>query len=45
MGVIYAGTPNVAIEDVEIDHLWLGDNGQNYSFRDWGPHGPGGAAG
>ena len=29
------------IENVEVDHLWLGDNGQNYSFKDWGPYGPG----
>jgi hypothetical protein len=39
--VLYAGSAGVAIEDVEVDHLWLGDNGQNYNFRDWGPYGLG----
>ncbi len=39
--VLYAGSSGVAIEDVEVDHLWLGDNGQNYNFRDWGPYGLG----
>ena len=39
--VLYCGSPGKAIEDVEVDHLWLGDNGQNYNFRDWGPYGLG----
>ena len=39
--VLYAGDQKQGIEDVEVDHLWLGDNGQEYSFRNWGPHGPG----
>jgi len=38
--VLYVGKPGVAIENVEVDHLWLGDNGQNYDFAIWGPHGP-----
>ena len=44
---LYVGSPARAIENVEVDHLWLGDNGQNYNFREWGPHGWGvlGAAG
>lgn len=39
--VVYAGKPGAAaVENVEIDHLWLGDNGQNYDYGTWGPHGP-----
>ncbi|MEP6670064.1 MAG: right-handed parallel beta-helix repeat-containing protein [Chthoniobacter sp.] len=38
--VLYVGKPGVAIENVEVDHLWLGDNGQNYDYAVWGPHGP-----
>jgi hypothetical protein len=39
--VLYVGSATATIEDVEVDHLWLGDNGQNYNFRDWGPYGLG----
>jgi len=38
--VLYVGRGNETVENVEIDHLWLGDNGQNYDFVSWGPHGP-----
>ncbi|EDY18531.1 hypothetical protein CfE428DRAFT_3916 [Chthoniobacter flavus Ellin428] len=38
--VIYVGQPKVAIENVEVDHLWLGDNGGEYDYATWGPHGP-----
>jgi parallel beta-helix repeat protein len=41
VSVLYVGKPKVAIENVEVDHLWLGDNGQNYDYPTWGPHGPG----
>jgi arylsulfatase A-like enzyme len=36
---LYAGGPEVSIENVEIDHLWVGDNGQKYDFGVWGPEG------
>lgn len=36
---LYVGSPARKIENVEVDHLWLGDNGQDYNYRDWGPHG------
>ena len=38
--VLYVGTPAREIENVEVDHLWLGDNGGQYDFKMWGPHGP-----
>jgi hypothetical protein len=38
--VLYVGKPKVPVENVEVDHLWLGDNGQDYDFAVWGPHGP-----
>lgn len=38
--VVYVGAPKVAIENVEVDHLWLGDNGGDYDYATWGPHGP-----
>jgi hypothetical protein len=43
MGVpaLYVGRGGLAVENVEVDHLWLGDNGQKYSFANWGPEGPG----
>ena len=37
--VLYIGQPDKAIENVEVDHLWLGDNGQKYDFKVWGPEG------
>jgi hypothetical protein len=37
---LYVGRGGVSLENVEIDHLWLGDNGRNYDFTTWGPHGP-----
>ena len=36
---LYVGKPHTPIENVEVDHLWLGDNGQNYDYATWGPHG------
>lgn len=36
---LYVGNPRKAIKNVEVDHLWLGDNGQDYSYLDWGAHG------
>ena len=38
--VLYVGKPKAPIENIEIDHLWLGDNGQGYDYAVWGPHGP-----
>lgn len=38
--VLYVGRGGETLENVEIDHLWLGDNGRNYDFGVWGPHGP-----
>jgi hypothetical protein len=37
---LYVGRGGETVENVEIDHLWLGDNGRNYDFVAWGPHGP-----
>ena len=39
--VLYVGRHDKAIENVEVDHLWLGDNGQRYDYKVWGPEGPG----
>ena len=39
--VLYVGSQDKAIGNVEVDHLWLGDNGQKYDFKVWGPEGPG----
>jgi len=36
---VYVGKPNVLVENVEVDHLWLSDNGQDYDYATWGPHG------
>ena len=38
--VLYVGGPGKAIQNVEVDHLWLGDNGGQYDYPVWGPHGP-----
>jgi parallel beta-helix repeat protein len=39
--VLYVGrSKDAPCENVEIDHFWLGDNGQNYDYAIWGPHGP-----
>jgi arylsulfatase A-like enzyme len=39
--VLYVGRHDRTIENVEVDHLRLGDNGQKYDFQVWGPEGPG----
>ncbi|RBP37283.1 parallel beta helix pectate lyase-like protein [Roseimicrobium gellanilyticum] len=36
---LYVGNPKKEVKNVEVDHLWLGDNGQNYDYREWGAHG------
>jgi hypothetical protein len=38
--VLYVGRGGESVDDVEVDHLWLGDNGRNYDYPVWGPHGP-----
>lgn len=38
--VLYVGSPS-GINHVEVDHLWLGDNGQHFNYAVWGPGGPG----